>query len=150
MDWFDEMLFHLPSPIPAADLAERICLSLRARERLKRFFRLAVYLGLGLLFLGLLLLYLFGQGFLQATQSDAATLLEQVTPAFAQAANALLTGDLNRLAALWTGMQEMSLTAFSLILAFLAAGLALLVLAQLAASDAQKPWPEAFLKAKGV
>jgi hypothetical protein len=47
-------------------------------------------------------------------------------------------------------MQEMSLTAFSLILAVLTAGLALLVLAQLVASDAQKPRPEAFLKAKGV
>jgi hypothetical protein len=150
MDWFDEMLFHLPSPMPAADLAERICLSLRARERLKRLFRLAVYLGWGMLFLGLLLLYLFGQGFLQATQSDVATLLEQVTPAFVRAVNALLTSDLNQLAALWTGMQEMSLTAFSLILAVLTAGLSLLVLAQLAASDAQKPRPEAFLKAKGV
>ncbi len=150
MDWFDEMLFHLPSPIPAADLAERICLSLHARKRLKRFFRLAVYLGWGMLFLGLLLLYLFGQGFVQATQSDVAALLEQATLAFGQAVNALLTGDLNRLAALWTGMQEVSLTAFSLILAFLAAGLALLVLAQMADSDAQKPWLETFLEAKGV
>ncbi len=150
MDWFDEMLFHLPSPMPAADLAERICLSLRARERLKRFFRLAVYLGWGMWFFGLLLLYLFGQGFLQATQSDVATLLEQLTPAFVQAANALLSSDLTQLAALWAGMQEMSLTAFSFILAVLTAGLALIVLAQLVASDAHKPRPEAFLKAKGV
>ncbi len=144
MDWFDEMLPHLPSPMPAADLTERICASLRTWERRKRVLRLSARLGLGMLFLGSLLLYLFGQEVLKAMGSDSTTLLLQVTSAFAQAVNAFLTSDLAQLSTIWTGVQEISLTAFSLILAFLATGLASLVLVQFAAFSDQDREQRAF------
>lgn len=135
MDWLDEQLSQMPSPMPSLDLDRRICLALRARERARRFSHLVARIGWTALLLGFVVSALLMREILNVFGNDLPSFFGLLGTALNNAWNALLAADFGLLTALWTALQDLSLTALSLALSFLVVGASLMAAAQIARTN---------------